>query len=60
MQRRAQGDQDLGSGLMAKSGRFEVIETRTEREVNFSVMKISLAHVTETKPEGMQIPASEF
>jgi hypothetical protein len=52
--------QDLGSGLTARSGEFEVIETRTDRTVNSSVMKITLARITDTRPAGLLISEHEF
>jgi hypothetical protein len=52
--------QDLGSGLMAKSGTFDVVETKTDRTESFSSMKITLARVTETKPEGLRLSANGF
>jgi hypothetical protein len=52
--------QDLGSGLMAKSPTFDVVESRTSQTVSFSAMKITLARVTETKPDRLRISASEF
>ena len=52
--------QDIGSGLAARSGRFEVVETSTPQAVNYSVMRIRLARITGTKPEGLKISAHEF
>ena len=52
--------QDIGSGLAARSGHFEVIETSTAHAVNHSVMRIRLARITDTKPEGFKISQREF
>ncbi|HTO05407.1 MAG TPA: J domain-containing protein [Opitutus sp.] len=52
--------QDIGSGLAARSGRFEVVETSTPHAVNYSVMRIRLARITDTKPEGLKILQREF
>lgn len=52
--------QDIGSGLAARSGHFEVIETSTAHAVNHSVMRIRLARITATKPEGFRISQREF
>jgi hypothetical protein len=52
--------QDLASGLAARSGKFEVLEMRTDTTVSFSVMKISLVEITATKPHGLRISTSLF
>jgi hypothetical protein len=52
--------QDLGSGLMAKSATFDVVESRTSQSVSFSAMKITLVRITETKTDRFRISASEF
>ena len=52
--------QDLGSGLMSRSASFEVVEIKTDRTVNFSLMKITLPKITDRMPPGYWISASEF
>ena len=52
--------QDLGSGWAARSGEFEVIETRTHSTVNSTVMKITLVPITETRPVGLRLSEAEF
>lgn len=52
--------QELSSGLAARSGKFEVLEMRTDTTVSFSVMKITLVEITETKPQGLRISTSHF
>lgn len=52
--------QDIGSRLAARSGSFEVVETSTPHAVNYSVMRIRLARITDTKPQGLKIPEGEF
>lgn len=52
--------QDIGSRLAARSGSFEVVETSTPHAVNYSVMRIRLARITDTKPEGLKILEQEF
>lgn len=52
--------QDLASGLITKSGTFDVVESKTDRTVSFSSMKITLARITETRPKGLRLSASEF
>lgn len=52
--------QDLDSGLMSRSDAFEVVEMKTDRTVNFSLMKITLPKITDRMPPGYWISASEF
>jgi hypothetical protein len=52
--------QDLGSGSLSRSEPFEVVETRTDRMVNYSLMKITLPEIADGKPPVHPISPSEF
>jgi hypothetical protein len=52
--------QDLSNGSVSRSEPFELTETRTDRTVNYSVMKITLFKITDSKSAAKGLSVTEF
>lgn len=51
---------DLSSGLVSRSEPFDLVETRTDRAVNYSVMKITLFKINENKSAANGLSVADF
>jgi hypothetical protein len=52
--------QDLSNGSVSRSEPFELAETRTDRTVNYSVMKITLFKITESRSAAKGLSVADF
>jgi len=51
---------DLSSGLVSRSEPFDLVETKTERAVNYSVMKVTLFKLNDSRSAGNGLSVAEF
>lgn len=52
--------QDLSNGSVSRSEAFDLTETRTDRAVNYSVMKITLFKITDSKSAAKGLSVGDF
>lgn len=51
---------DLSSGLVSRSEPFELVETRTDRVVNYSVLKVTLFKINDNKSAAKGLSSVDF